>query len=59
MPYRCVLETGEKCLIANDFELPYVCSDPSIEEMHKVVCMYKLRPQINPRWMKDPVRFGN
>ncbi|KAK1884992.1 TGF-beta receptor type-1 [Dissostichus eleginoides] len=39
--------------IHEDYQLPYydlVQSDPSVEEMRKVVCEQKLRPNIPNRW---------
>uniref|UniRef100_A0A4W3J507 Serine/threonine-protein kinase receptor n=1 Tax=Callorhinchus milii TaxID=7868 RepID=A0A4W3J507_CALMI len=49
-------EIGRRCSIGGiheDYQLPYydlVPSDPSIEEMRKVVCEQKLRPNIPNRW---------
>lgn len=42
-----------------DFQLPYydmVPSDPSIEDMKKVVCDQKLRPNIPNQWQSCEVR---
>lgn len=42
-----------------DFQLPYydlVPSDPSIEDMRKVVCDQKLRPNIPNQWQSCEVR---
>ena len=33
----------------------YVAPDPSLDEMRKVVCIEKLRPEIPDVWMKDTV----
>ena len=41
-----------------DAELPYyefVSSDPSIEDMKKVVCVQKLRPSIPEEWANQEV----
>uniref|UniRef100_A0A8D2DP08 TGF-beta receptor type-1 n=1 Tax=Sciurus vulgaris TaxID=55149 RepID=A0A8D2DP08_SCIVU len=49
-------EIARRCSIGGiheDYQLPYydlVPSDPSIEEMRKVVCEQKLRPNIPNRW---------
>ncbi|XP_046879285.1 TGF-beta receptor type-1b isoform X2 [Hypomesus transpacificus] len=45
-------EIASRCSIG-DYQLPYhdlVQSDPSVEEMRKVVCEQKLRPNIPNRW---------
>lgn len=42
-----------------DFQLPYydmVPSDPSIEDMRKVVCDQRLRPSIPNQWQSCEVR---
>nr|XP_060637467.1 TGF-beta receptor type-1 isoform X1 [Anolis sagrei ordinatus] len=47
--YLCFHNSG----IHEDYQLPYydlVPSDPSVEEMRKVVCEQKLRPNIPNRW---------
>lgn len=43
--------------IVEDYQIPYydVPSDPSFEEMKKVVCDMKIRPTISNRWSSDPV----
>lgn len=43
--------------IVEDYQIPYydVPSDPSFEEMKKVVCDLKIRPTISNRWSSDPV----
>ncbi|XP_069476685.1 TGF-beta receptor type-1 [Ambystoma mexicanum] len=49
-------EMGRRCSIGGiheEYQLPYydlVQSDPSVEEMRKVVCEQKLRPNIPNRW---------
>ncbi|KAK1794597.1 hypothetical protein P4O66_001317 [Electrophorus voltai] len=49
-------EIASRCSIGGiheDYQLPYydlVQSDPSVEEMRKVVCEQKLRPNIPNRW---------
>lgn len=46
--------------IHEDYQLPYydlVQSDPSVEEMRKVVCEQKLRPNIPNRWQSCEVRL--
>ncbi|KAM6183294.1 TGF-beta receptor type-1 isoform 3-T3 [Erethizon dorsatum] len=49
-------EVARRCSIGGiheDYQLPYydlVPSDPSVEEMRKVVCEQKLRPNIPNRW---------
>uniref|UniRef100_A0A8C4VI64 TGF-beta receptor type-1 n=1 Tax=Gopherus evgoodei TaxID=1825980 RepID=A0A8C4VI64_9SAUR len=49
-------EIARRCSIGGiheDYQLPYydlVPSDPSVEEMRKVVCEQKLRPNIPNRW---------
>lgn len=57
MPYRAsVLNVPG---IHEDYQLPYydlVQSDPSVEEMRKVVCEQKLRPNIPNRWQSCEVR---
>lgn len=45
--------------IHEDYQLPYydlVQSDPSVEEMRKVVCEQKLRPNLPNRWQSCEVR---
>ncbi|XP_071044266.1 TGF-beta receptor type-1 [Parasteatoda tepidariorum] len=50
-------EIGRRCDIGgihDEYQLPYydmVPSDPSIDEMRKIVCYDKLRPPIPNRWM--------
>lgn len=44
--------------IAEDYKVPFydcVTSDPSFEEMRKVVCGDNYRPSIPNRWVSDPV----
>lgn len=45
--------------LQEDFQLPYydlVPSDPTIEDMRKVVCEQKLRPNIPNQWQSCEVR---
>lgn len=44
--------------IAEDYKPPYydvVPSDPSFEDMRKVVCVDQQRPNLPNRWTSDPV----
>lgn len=44
--------------IADDYQPPYydaVNSDPSFDEMRKVVCVDSYRPEIPNRWHSDQV----
>ncbi|KAG9355984.1 hypothetical protein JZ751_000828 [Albula glossodonta] len=57
-------EIARRCSIGGiheDYQLPYydlVQSDPSVEEMRKVVCDQKLRPNIPNRWQScEPLGF--
>lgn len=46
--------------IAEEYQVPFqddVPTDPSFEEMRRVVCMEKIRPSIPNRWSSDPVIF--
>lgn len=46
--------------IVEEYQLPYydmVPSDPSIEEMRKVVCDQKFRPSIPNQWQSCEVRL--
>jgi bone morphogenetic protein receptor type-1B len=48
---RCT--TGDKVLFVEECALPYfdyVPNDPSFDDMHAVVCIKKIRPQIPLRW---------
>lgn len=48
--------------IHEDYQLPYydlVPSDPSVEEMRKVVCEQKLRPNIPNRWQSCEVSVSS
>lgn len=50
-PWRCLVLSG----IHEEYQLPYydlVPSDPTIEEMRKLVCDQKLRPNI-PNWWQS------
>uniref|UniRef100_A0A182I3Y4 receptor protein serine/threonine kinase n=1 Tax=Anopheles arabiensis TaxID=7173 RepID=A0A182I3Y4_ANOAR len=45
------------CGIAEEYKVPYfdyVSSDPSFEEMRKVVCVDNYRPSVQNRWTSDP-----
>ena len=45
--------------LQEDFQLPYydlVPSDPTIEDMRKVVCEQKLRPNVPNQWQNCEVR---
>lgn len=56
MTRRCA--TGDKLASAEDYQLPYydcVPNDPSFDDMHQVVCVKNVRPQISPRWENDEV----
>jgi activin receptor type-1 len=46
--------------IAEEYKVPYFdCpSDPSFEEMRKVVCVDNQRPSIPNRWTSDPLLNG-
>ncbi|ESO84195.1 hypothetical protein LOTGIDRAFT_108334, partial [Lottia gigantea] len=52
-------EIGRRCVsggIADDYQIPYydcVQSDPSFEDMRKVVSVDKIRPNIPNRWHSD------
>ena len=51
----CPFFTG----LHEDFQLPYydlVPSDPTIEDMRKVVCEQKLRPNVPNQWQSCEVR---
>ena len=44
----------------DEFKLPYsefVGSDPSLEEMRKVVCIDQLRPEVPPSWLRQGNSF--
>lgn len=46
------------CGIAEEYKVPFydvVPSDPSFEDMRKVVCIDNCRPIIPNRWSSDPV----
>lgn len=48
--------------LQEDFQLPYydlVPSDPTIEDMRKVVCEQKLRPNVPNQWQSCEVRRKN
>lgn len=49
--------TGGGC---EEYQLPYydmVPNDPTIDEMRKVVCIYKQRPVIPNKWQSCEVRI--
>ncbi|XP_052862499.1 activin receptor type-1 isoform X1 [Anopheles cruzii] len=49
------------CGIAEEYKVPYydyVSSDPSFEEMRKVVCVDNYRPSVPNRWTSDPILNG-
>uniref|UniRef100_A0A4W3GFR4 Activin receptor type-1B-like n=1 Tax=Callorhinchus milii TaxID=7868 RepID=A0A4W3GFR4_CALMI len=58
-------ETARRCStggVHEEYQLPYfdlVPSDPSIEEMRKVVCEQNLRPNIPNFWQSNEVRIYN
>lgn len=57
MTRRCA--TGGKLSSAEEYQLPYydcVPSDPSFEDMHQVVCVKNIRPQVPLRWESDEVK---
>lgn len=46
--------------IAEDYKPPFhdvVPSDPSFEDMRKVVCVDQQRPNLPNRWASDPVSY--
>jgi len=52
------IPTGRQKPLDLEFRLPYseyVAPDPSLDEMRKVVCIEKLRPEIPDVWLKDTV----
>ncbi|XP_065368251.1 activin receptor type-1 isoform X2 [Calliphora vicina] len=49
------------CGIAEEYKVPFydvVPSDPSFEDMRKVVCVDNYRPSIPNRWSSDPLLAG-
>lgn len=59
----CVSSCGRPCTffkgLHEEFQLPYydlVPSDPTIEDMRKVVCEPKLRPNVPNQWQSCEVR---
>ena len=47
--------------IAEDYQPPFydaVPSDPSFDDMRKVVCTDGYRPEMPNRWITDPVRLS-
>lgn len=54
---RCTISNG----IAEDYKPPFydvVPSDPSFEDMRKVVCVDQQRPNIPNRWASDTVSIN-
>ncbi|XP_046352489.1 bone morphogenetic protein receptor type-1B-like [Haliotis rufescens] len=55
-----VWEVARRCIIggiAEDHALPYfdcLHSDPSFEDVRKIVCVEQIRPAIPNRWISDP-----
>lgn len=48
--------------IAEDYKPPFydvVPSDPSFEDMRKVVCVDQQRPNLPNRWVSDPVSIND
>lgn len=59
---RCASESGDRYLMVDDYQLPYfdcVPPDPSFDDMHEVVCMKGIRPEIPLRWHCDEVWLLN
>lgn len=55
----CYLHNTSFLGITEEYQLPYydvVPSDPSIEDMRRVVCEQKLRPNIPNQWQSCEVR---
>lgn len=51
-------DAGNEKVECEDYDIPYnecVPSDPSFEEMKKVICDHGLRPEIPTRWNKSKV----
>lgn len=57
--HLCCVFTPVLCVgIVEDYKPPFhdvVPSDPSFEDMKKVVCVDQQRPNIPNRWFSDPV----
>jgi len=52
------IPSGRQKPLTLEFRLPYseyVVPDPSLEEMRKIVCIEKLRPEIPEAWLNDVV----
>lgn len=52
------IPSGRQKPLQLEFRLPYseyVVPDPSLEEMRKIVCIEKLRPEIPEAWFNDVV----
>lgn len=57
-----VCRRTHSCGIAEDYKIPFydvVPSDPSFEDMRKVVCEDNYRPSIPNRWSSDIVKQFN
>ena len=52
---RCEFFLMVTILIKLYYFSEYVAPDPSLDEMRKVVCIEKLRPDIPEVWLKDSV----
>ncbi|XP_069988849.1 bone morphogenetic protein receptor type-1B [Penaeus vannamei] len=55
---RCASESGEKLLMADEYQLPYydcVPPDPSFEDMKEAVCTKGIRPDIPLRWQYNEI----
>ena len=56
-------EISRRCMsggFCEDYQLPYydkVPSDPSIEEMRKVICVERYRPPVPNRWAQNEVCY--
>ncbi|KAF4516935.1 hypothetical protein B566_EDAN008024 [Ephemera danica] len=53
---RCI--TGDKLGQADEYQVPFyncVPNDPSFDDMHAVVCVKKIRPEIANRWESEEV----
>ncbi|XP_026318428.1 TGF-beta receptor type-1 isoform X3 [Hyposmocoma kahamanoa] len=51
-------EMARRCGIPDDYQPPYydcVPPDPALEDMRRVVCVEKRRPNVPNRWHSDPV----
>lgn len=51
-------EMARRCGIPDEYQPPYydcVPPDPALEDMRRVVCVEKRRPNVPNRWHSDPV----